>query len=388
MEPYLLILCANLKGNLGDYAILEAMMRLLRSQHPGHEVRFYSHGNKSVDPVRMPAFEHDLDFPFKNLGRSPFQRRPRWLRMFRRQFDALGIGCALHDRAIEKLATRLACDKAFVKQLSGAKAVFFAGGAQWGRGDLNLNMFAQLNLAAKFNRKVFCFPFSISGEVIQCNGVEAFRRRFEALSSPIPVRDVVTHQSLLAAGIQSELYCDCVFSLSESAYFDVETDPELRDSVFISLTGSGGLEAQQLSQFIAKVQELGLKPALLSTCEIEDRELYESARSLRNVPVVYPKTWREAVACLRESKLVFTNRLHCMIFSALAKAPVVPVTNRTKSLGYYQDADLPMAINNVSEVSQEKILLAIQRSSLAKERQASYLQKCTVQLKQLFDRFS
>lgn len=384
MKPYVLILCANLKGNLGDYAILEAMLRALSTRYTGCEIRFFAHGNKCVDRERMDAFEQALDVVYSYLGGSPHFRRPWILRTFRKQLDRLGMGARMHAKAIRRCRDRLLRSRQFASELSGADAIYFAGGAQWGRGDLNLNMFAQLAAAAELNGNVFCFPFSVSEGVIECTGVAEFGRLFSKLSQPVPVRDVVSYERLKAAGVPVGLHCDCVFSLASQVH---QARVAQSKKVYVALTSSGGLSPENLAAFLSDLRAGGFEPVLFSSCAVEDRPLYEATRSAHHVEVIYPHSWREAVSVLGSGAFVVTNRLHCMIFSALAGSAVVPVTNRSKAKGYFKDAGLPASLPDVSSVGEEAVRKLAESCNYARDCQKDYRERCHSRLSLLFDAF-
>jgi polysaccharide pyruvyl transferase WcaK-like protein len=70
---------------------------------------------------------------------------------------------------------------------------------------------------------------------------------------------------------------------------------------------------------------------------------------------VAPLCWQDVVMEFKQSALVVTNRLHCMIFTFFADVPLLPLLNREKVVGVRQDAKLTHAIQDVTELTAEKI---------------------------------
>ena len=97
-----LILFANLKGNLGDFAILHAMLVDLEKRYPGSEKHVFSHGHQAIDDARMEAFLRQPHPPFVYKGKTPYWRTPRILSVIKR------IG--LEKWLAGKLIDRLSCE--------------------------------------------------------------------------------------------------------------------------------------------------------------------------------------------------------------------------------------------------------------------------------------
>jgi polysaccharide pyruvyl transferase WcaK-like protein len=379
MKRKVTILCSNLKGNLGDFAIAEAVATAAIRYLGKCQFFLYYHANKPVDEKRLEAMLSESNVVFESILPAPYYRRPYWLRTFCRLGIAQSLYSKWHNQHIAKVAKFIAGHRDFMNHLHGSDLVVFAGGAQWGRGDLNLNMFAQLQAVSSLGKKCHVFPFSVSSGLKKCNGSEALSGLFTHLTRPLFVRDSISHDTLQSVGVDAQLVCDSVFSLKNEfqTSWDLNTMPsDCRDTVYVSLTQSGSPSLQSVSDLLASISAYGLRPVLFSSCELEDRSFYDSLQELAGVDAVYPTTWKQAVARLAECRFVITNRLHCLIFSALSGTPIVPVTNRLKSEAYVSDADLPCSLKAPAALTSDQIDDINRRLPEISLKQKTYADAC------------
>lgn len=349
------ILCANLKGNIGDYAILEAMGHSFERRYPGIDLRYFHHANKPADPVRYPVFLDELSVAMKDMGPAPFHARPTWFRLLSKLFKSRSLTRRLHNRLIGRVTARLCRDASFADALRHSACVVFAGGSQWGKANLNLNMFAQLTCASRVNARVTAFPFGISEAAFEANGRRALAEMLAQLSPPIPVRDVISYRLLNEAGLDAEHVSDCVFTMSDLFQGSARKTDDRDTRVFVSLTDSGQTTAAAIIALFDRLRHAGFKPVLFSSCEVEDRPLADAVLAIRNETFVAPRSWKEAVGLFSDTAFVLTNRLHCLIFAALAGTAVIPLANRQKARAYAEDAQLSFAPSEISEITADAI---------------------------------
>jgi polysaccharide pyruvyl transferase WcaK-like protein len=349
------ILCANLKGNLGDYAILEVMGQRLVHRHPGIEVRFFHHANKPVDPERYPVFLDECSVPLTDMGAAPYYTRPGWFRLASRVPGTDGLASRIHNRLIDRVSRKLCHEQAFVEALSDSSLVLFAGGSQWGKANLNLNMFAQLACAQRLTR-VATFPFGISQAAFDCNGPATLAAMLSRMTPPIPVRDVISHRLLAAAGLDTVPVADCVFTAGDLVSDRSRPGAPRSRVVYVAVTRSGATTPERLVALFGRLRAAGFEPVLFSSCEVEDRPLADAVQALSDEVFVAPHSWKEAVALFAGAAFVITNRLHCLIFSALAGTAVVPVGNRQKARAYAEDAGLDFAPGEIDAITTEAIV--------------------------------
>ena len=100
---------------------------------------------------------------------------------------------------------------------------------------------------------------------------------------------------------------------------------------------------------------------LMTTCWTEDERYFKPAAERLGVPYLAPDTWQDAIAELKASSLLTTNRLHGIIFAALSGTPVLAVTNRQKTKAFAADAGLPMSIDSIAAVTPEIVAECLSR---------------------------
>lgn len=384
MQPYILILCANLKGNIGDYAILEAMGIDLANKFADHEIRFLYHGHKGIDKHRIQPFKDELIPHLVNAGTPPFYRRPKWFRTIQKLPISKKVIQNIHSKLIQKTALKMIRNTEFSKQVSGATAVYFAGGAQWGRGDLHLNMFAQLSAAKSLGRKVYAYPFSITKQTVNGVGEENFKYLFQQLESPTPVRDLLSYKILDTLDVNALPTCDIVWSMASHITPEKRKESTLTTKVYICMTTSGGAKAQEVIQLASICKNAGFSPIVLSTCEVEDAGMIKEIEESSDIECIAPDSWKQAVQLLSEATFVITNRLHCIIFSSLADTAVIPVSNREKTKAFVRDANLPCSAEQLSEIGAEEINKFAQNSPLIIERIKSFKEQCQIDIAKLY----
>ena len=355
MTAVVTIVCANLKGNLGDYAILEIMGRSFAQHFPGAEIGYFYHANKPVDRERYAQFLKELEIAMTDLGPAPFFRRPAWFRLLTKLPGTRGLSTRIHNALIGRTADRISRNPAFAERLKSSRLVAFAGGAQWGKANLNLNMFAQLKCAARLSERVIAFPFGISRVALDCNGASRLGEMLSQLGEPILVRDVISHRLLRQAGVPAQHVSDCVFTAGD--LFRELREPQRRPgkTVYVSVTRSGETTARGIVELFDRLRASGLHPVMFSSCELEDRPLIDAVLALSEETVVAPTSWKSAVRLFADAAFVVTNRLHCLIFSALAGAAVVPVANRQKAQAYAEDAGLTYAPVEIADITENGI---------------------------------
>jgi polysaccharide pyruvyl transferase WcaK-like protein len=349
------ILCANLKGNLGDFAILEIMGRSLKRHFPDIEIGYFYHANKPIDKPRYARFLQELDVEMTDLGPAPFVSRPSWFRLLSKLPGTGKLVVRIHNALIDRVADKVCTDTQFSNVVEKSRLVLFAGGSQWGKANLNLNMFAQLACVSRHGTPVGVFPFGISRVAFDCNGPQKLISMLSALHQPIPVRDVISHRLLTRAGLPTTHVSDCVFTARDLFSSLRDSPPERTRKVYVSVTRSGQTTPQSIVGLFEQLRAAELEPILFSSCEYEDRPLLDAVLEIDEATVEAPDSWKTAVQLFAGAAFVITNRLHCLIFSALAGCAVIPVTNRQKAEAYAEDADLRYAPREIAQIDTASI---------------------------------
>lgn len=343
-----LILFPNLKGNLGDFAILHAMLVEADQWFPGHEIHVLSHGKHSVDTVRFNSFLAQPHPEFKDLGKAPYCTFSRMLSFFKR----IGLEKWLRGRLVERMSQEIVSTPP-LSQAGQYAAIFFAGGEQWSGFENGVSMFATLRAVSRQNRNVFVFPFSVKGKLLESYPADDLSRDFGGFAGNVIVRD--SHSAEIMSRIRSSaiLGADCVFSLADIAMRLPAARPETDKCIMLAITTGDGARYQDVETATKALLAAGHRVRLLTTCAREDGEEIRRLGQSLGIEHLAPANWQEVVSEFRSSSLVVTNRLHCMIFSFFAGVPLLPLVNREKIIGISRDAELPHTLSDVRHLTQE-----------------------------------
>ena len=347
-ERPLLILFANLKGNLGDFAILHSMLQELERRHPGRARHVMTHGQHGVDDPRFRAFVAAAP-AFEYLGRTPFRRISRALSVFKR----LGLGKRLARRLIEQYSTEFAALPP-ASAASNYEAVYFAGGEQWSGFSNGISQLAVLHAVARGNRKLELFPFSVKRRLLVTYDHKLLENSFALFGSRLVVRDSHSAETMRHLHPDVRLGADCVFALADIGAA-VQPARPADGAVTLALTTGEGSRRADMQRMIEGLLAAGRRVRLLTTCEREDGADMQALSNSLGVEYLAPMTWQETVAEFKASALVVTNRLHCMIFTLFADVPLLPMLNREKVTGITRDARLPHALQHAAELTPAKV---------------------------------
>ncbi|MFD1333840.1 polysaccharide pyruvyl transferase family protein, partial [Methylopila musalis] len=322
------IVFANLKGNLGDFAILHAMLAEAGRAFPERALHVYSHPLHGVDAARMAAFrERASAFDYRGPTHgAPLGRLA--MTALKLRLAPGGLAAAIRRRAAA-WADRFA-------GFASYETVLVAGGEQWSGRQLGGLMFATLGAIRRQGVEVAAFPFSVKPSLFRLHSPSRLASLFGALTRPLVTRDEASAVLLARAGVPAETGVDSVFALADEAATVPPAADRDPDRVLLAATG----RADEVVAAAGRLLAAGLKVEALSTCVEEDAETLAALRDRLGVVGHAPLTWQEVVAEFKASRLVVTNRLHGVILGVLADAPLLPVANRTKVRSFVTGAGL------------------------------------------------
>ncbi len=368
--PPVLILFANLKGNLGDFAILHAMLVEAEKWFPGREIHVFSHGKHSVDAARFKSFLAQPHPAFKDMGKGPYRTFSRLLSVFKR----IGLEKCLRGRLVERMSQEIAA-QAPLSQAGKYAAIFFAGGEQWSGFENGVSMFATLRAVSRQNANVFVFPFSVKGKLLDSYPAVDLQRDFGGFAGNVIVRD--SHSAEIMQRIRPSvmLGADCVFSLADVAATLPAARPEEDKCVMLAITTGDGARYQDVATATKALLAAGHRVRLLTTCDREDGDEIRRLGELLGIEHLSPPNWQEVVSEFRSSSLVVTNRLHCMIFTFFAGVPLLPLVNREKIIGISRDAELPHTLKDVKDLTPEIVATCQHNQETILAKMRGYLEK-------------
>lgn len=364
-----LVVFANLKGNVGDLAILHAIVLDLRKNHPGCSLSVAAHGFHQTDNEKLQTFLREAPSGIR-FWKTPSVTYPKWLKRLSR----FGLKRFAQARLIQKHCARLQHHDELIagKQYD---AIFVAGGGQWSGQALGVNMFSVIGALSRYNKNIYSYPFSIKREILNFNYPANLRRYFNQFAVPPLVRDSHSFDLFRRIEVRTELGADCVFSLASLAQDIVPASPTRNNSIVFAITRAPGSRENELKETLQRILQAGYQVKLLTTCESEDGDYLKRLSVDFDIPYLAPLSWRETVAEFKSDTLVITNRLHCTIFSFFAQVPVLPLANREKVRSLASDADLPYSIEKISDLSAETIQAIGEQRKQVSQKMAAYLEK-------------
>lgn len=363
-EKKVAIVFANLKGNVGDYAILEAMTQDLGTAFPGHRIVVYPHPLVPVDHAYLDEFRRlNPDIQFGDATYS----MP--IGLVKRLLSSSFLRRKAQASLINEFAAKSAAD---FRHFAGYSAVFFAGGDQWSGRELGVAMFGSLLAIHRVNDRVHSFPFSLKSSLLGLYTKADLTRYFALLRPSLIVRDSLTKEIIDQFSKNALLGADCVFSLNQTAD-EIRPNPERNPGRILFVVK--GQEAE-LSETLEKLLGQQKNVELFTTCPPEDHRTYTKLAERFNLPYHEPKSWQEIIAEFKASELVITNRLHGLILGSLAQTPLLPVANRKKSLAYVRDANIPHCAMTPLEVTPDLIGKARADKQIILDRMMAYAENC------------
>jgi polysaccharide pyruvyl transferase WcaK-like protein len=362
MKAPIAILFANLKGNIGDFAILHAVLLELRSRFAGNPLHVFSHQFHGVDEERLSAFRRSAP-EFDLVGTTYGPDRGRSLA---RLIPLIRSWPVVQAREVRALAARAIPDAALFRDY---EAIFLVGGAHWSGRKVATSMFGTLMAVHRHNDRIYTFPFSVNPSLRRYNSIPALKQYFSMIRSPLLVRDGKTKAMMDELGLIAVLGADCVFALQDIADQIEPMGGREHSRIVFVVTGSS---LKDLGLAIRRIGRPASQIALLTTCELEDGEALEALSGELQVPYYAPTTWQKAVAELKASSLIVTNRLHGLILGSFAMTPLLPIADRQKVEAFALDAAMPHSLAGLHLLDRERLQRCLQDRDLILERMAQY----------------
>ncbi|MEE4238587.1 MAG: polysaccharide pyruvyl transferase family protein [Anderseniella sp.] len=373
MNKPVAILFANLKGNIGDFAILEVILRDVYNLYPKSEIHVFSHGFTTIDSIRLKAFRESGAPDFDLAGTTYKANVPLLLRKLHRRILKTGLWPTIQGSLTLWEAAVSSND---AKRFSLYEAIFLAGGDQWNGFDSGISMFGTLKSISKYNRNIFAYPFSMNPEVFKFNFSWSLNSYFNKISSPIIVRDSISKDQFARLGRSVTLGTDCVYSLQDISQ-EIAPHPD-RDSTRTLISLARGLEPNWSSIMATTLMRLKSEMGsleLLTTCGQEDLDVYERLGAEFNIPVRAPLTWQEAVAEFKNSALIVTNRLHALILGSFTDRPLLPVADRKKAEAFCNDTGVPFHAEAIKDLTPTLLARVKQDEAAIIMKVATYREK-------------
>ena len=175
------------------------------------------------------------------------------------------------------------------------------------------------------------------------------------------MRDGITHDLMSDLGIPTVLGHDTVFSLSGPGQQVAPLETRDRERILLVLTGphDRALLVRTLGDVLDRLKGVGRPIEMLTTCWNEDLQIYKDLGREHGVEVRAPLTWQETIAELKQSAVVVTDRLHCLILGTFAECTLFPVADRKKAEAFIRDTGTPHHGRGMEDVAPEALEAAI-----------------------------
>lgn len=358
------ILFANLKGNIGDFAILEAMVDLLIAAYPGRKILVHPHPLLPVDKDRLAVFlshNPDISIATPTFARGTTRVQDIFSSLFlKRGSQAFRIRSFI-KKSVEHFAP-----------FANYEAVYMAGGDQWSGRELGVAMFGTLAAIHRLHVPVYSFPFSLKSSLFGLYSKKDLAEYFGKLSSPVIVRDSLSKGIIDDFSDRATLGADCVYSLNlKASTIEPAAQRNPERTLYIVKAQENDLSTN-LEKLVSTTDNL----ELFTTCPPEDSKTYRNLAKYFGLPYHEPASWQDIIAEFKASKLIVTNRLHGLILGSLAQTALLPVTTRKKSLAFTRDAKIPHFATTVADITSALIENARKDHLLILENMNCYANEC------------
>ena len=382
----ILLLCGNFRGNLGDYAIMYATVLMINRLVDKCEISISYHGFTGVDIERTKAFIQTLPDNCTIIGPAPWYRPILLNRILRR----IGLNKKQLSGFLFRYANfKYSRSREFISLFNGVDMAVISGGGHYVSPFLTANILSQINIATKKCAHTVCFPQSVTENLFDTMDISIIKHVLSKVDY-LPLRDKVSYRIMKKLSPHNTHHIsDVVFSLYGKITDIRKHGESLSKRVAFMLTGRGkwGGEkyAQELNLAMGAIRQAGYLPALITTTDsVDSVYLDDFGKIFPNVEMYRPDTWQELIVLLHDFDLVLTNRFHGIVFSILAKVPVVPVIDITKTEHMRQTIGLDIFLKNEQGLDSVFLEYALENRSEIIKLQEKYLEKAIQQL----DKFS
>jgi polysaccharide pyruvyl transferase WcaK-like protein len=361
------IIFANLKGNVGDYAILEAMLRDLSMRFPSHGIDVYPHPLTPVDKIRFEEFQR-LAPAFNLMRKTMFDTKSAYWRI-------AGMKSRESLHPLREIFSFIEGYRPFFSKFSQYEQVFVAGGEQFVGPRLSVCMFATLICIREYNSNIYAYPFSVRPGILKLYNREDLSRFFGVLRKPIVVRDGITNGVFRKLGIDAVVGLDCVHELMSLTRSIAPQEGRQQNRVIYAVSGRNNFV--ELCTGVEQIIKSGRDVEVLTTCYSEDGSVIRKISEMFSIKWRAPTSWQETVSEFKASSLVVTNRLHGLILGSLAETTLLPVTDRKKPEAFVIDAEMPYHVKSPELINSDLLEKVDGDRNLIKKRMAEYHKKAT-----------
>jgi polysaccharide pyruvyl transferase WcaK-like protein len=351
MKKFVSIIFANLKGNIGDFAILHAMLIDINKKFPDHIIHVYPNPSLPINQNMLKDFlsHNPPKFKIKPLDCFIPQRK-----LFFSLFKFFGFLSSAYFSLVNDGSVSIK-NKILAKKFNKYDAVFFSGGAHFGSFYYNVMTFSFIKAILANKLPIATYPFSLEKKINTYNSA-LNKSFFGFFNAALIVRDSHSKAILNNFGIKKvHLQDDIVYSLNQLSKKIAPKKNRNANRVLIVLTGNKNSLYLEVKNFILNNPFLNIEINFLTTCFSEDVHAYEKITKEFSMPLYSPTTWQDAVAEFKSSRFIITNRLHCLILGSFSDSVLIPICNREKIESFVDDHHFPYILESINQINQEMI---------------------------------
>lgn len=344
-----LVLHANLIGNLGDFAILHGTLAALGRL--GRPLCIAPYGFPWIDRERADACVRALP-PDAVIGPSvpwtPAARFLRWMRRIpalRRRANALAFACALR---------RMRADARLMETLRSSACAVVSGGGHWRKDDFTVNLLAAVALCGRAGVRCVLLPHSADASLTHQIAPALFRRALAG--TPTACRDRASVSVLERMGVGPlEWVPDMAFAIGSRPGAGPRA-PQCLLALRDAPERQAPAYRDRFLALLAALRARGLEPVLFTTALCDDAALHARLAGYdAKLTRLAPRTVDEALAVLARARLVMTDRFHGFLLGMLAGTPVVPLVRQPKVAGLARDMAHPLAVPSEEHLDAEAL---------------------------------
>lgn len=376
------IFCAHMRGNLGDYAIVDASARFLNDISEDLKIKIAYHGYTIIDEHRTKKFLETAPKNIELSNRTNLIRPRLYTKILRRlKFSDKFI----YRRIFNLIINKLKKDIDFINTIKNSDLIIIADGGHYGSPIIALNMLAQIKVASKYTKNVICFSQTVPPNWLD-EKYSHITLEMLSLIEIFPLREQNSYKELLKSNFNSiKQFSDIVFYLNNFIDIPKKRENKIR-KVGLVMANTGTKEdddyTNKMVELYRKLEKYQCQPYIITTTDDVDKVYLDRIAIIDiNIRIEKPKLWVELVDLFSSLDLIFTNRFHGVVFSILVQTAVIPIVDVDKTKFIYETANLKYCLKSEFDITQKKLTKYIANTEAIVDTQNKYLEHTKEQLK-------
>lgn len=362
------IIFANLKGNLGDHALLEAAIRAVEEYQPSSRIDIYLHSNRDVLRSAVDDVLARTGSKIRIAGKTAVCPSLNWLWPLRHFIPWRPIQSIL----VELLYGRY---KRQLKQSQRYDLVTLVGGDHFNGSQLGIGMMATVLAFRDHCNRMASLGFSVNPMIYNFSSRRLVRRVMRCLDHPASARDQASSLTLAHAGISTCQAPDSVISLQVGVSNKPrsKTKKSHQPRIALCISVDQGSERRLTARLVEQLvlTNADITWSVITTCFAEDNLWWTSMAS--SIDRQAPDSWRQFCESVQDCDLLITNRLHGLILASKTDTPTLPICDRAKSAAFASESHCPVTVAQVGDIDRRAIEAALAAAEVTLQRRRAYI---------------